>query len=177
MKRWWLTEAKPRLQESHWGYADQFEVRPFGSYAVAHLDKQIVNGAIARLALYHYDFGDVTLRDPTKLNSRGRKRLGKLAEMMVQNNLHPLIIQGSPGKPGLDMARLAHVLDLTAGLESPLPADWIVVGEPIPPPLSGEEATIVQENLLRQTQSGGATLSGTESSIQGSSGGGGGGSW
>jgi hypothetical protein len=154
VKRWWLTRAKPCLQESHWGYADQFEVRPFGSYAVATLDKQITNGAIARLTLYHYDFGDVTLKDPTKLNLRGRKRLGKLAEMMVQNNLHPLIIQGSPGKPKLNAARLAHVVALTAGLESPLPADWIVVGEPIPPPLSGEEAAIAQENLLRRTQSG-----------------------
>ena len=162
VKKWWLTKAKPCLQESHWGYADQFEVRPFGSYAVAHFDKQIVNGAVARLALYHYDFGDVTLRDPSILNSRGRKRLGELAGMMVQNNLHPLIIQSSPGKPELDMARLAYVLDLTSGLECPIPAEWVVVGEPIPPPLSGEEATIVQENMLRQTQSGGNPSAGAK---------------
>ncbi len=174
VRRWWLTEAKPCLQESHWGYADQFETRPFGSYAVATLDKQIVNGAIARLALYHYDFGDVTLKDPSILNLRGRKRLGELAGMMVQNNLHPLIIQSSPGKPELDMARLAHVLDLTAGLESPLPAEWVVVGEPIPPPLSGEEATIAQENLLRQTQSGQPPDLESVSGIGRSSGGGGG---
>jgi hypothetical protein len=154
VKKWWLTEAKPCLQESHWGYADQFEVRPFGSYANAHFNKQIANGILARLALYHYDFGDVKLRDPSKLNARGRKRLGELAGMMVQSNVYPLIIQSSPGKPELDAARLAHVLELTGGLESPLPADWIVVGTPIPTPLSGEEAIMVQENMLRRTQSG-----------------------
>ena len=143
--------TKAHLQWSHWGYPEEFCERPHGAAVRAHLKRQITNGVISRMVLYQYDFRDDVFHDPSKLNSHGRKRLHELIPML-ECNIWPLVIECS-GNPELDSARLAHVKTLLEEQVGEVPEEWVVVCDPPLLGLCGEEAIIIDENLLRQTRS------------------------
>src|SRR4029453_18853358 len=51
--RLWQYHNRP-WQESHWGYANLFYERPFGSYLRSAVGAQVQNGLSAQMALYHF---------------------------------------------------------------------------------------------------------------------------
>jgi hypothetical protein len=159
---WWVCSMKPRLQESHWGYPEEFCEQPLGASLRAHMQIQILHGMTARLALYRYDFHEGILDEPFKLNRHGRRRLERLITEMLQKNLYPLVIEPTPDHPDLDAARRAYVLKELAASTFEVPEEWVVIGEPEPAGLSGDEALEVYQDLLRQMQLGaGAAAGGT----------------
>lgn len=148
-----------KCRTPHSGCATRCPTEPLGASVYAHLHTQVVNGMVDRLVLYQHDFQDPAVGAGSRLNLHGERRLADLARMMQQQSVFPLVIQRSPENPKLDAARRAHVLAKLRGMQGGIPDDWVVVGDPAPPGLSGIEALEIYENLLRQTQQGGHTLS------------------
>jgi len=101
----WNTVAKPKLQDSHWGYCDQFCERPFGVAVTGHFQRQIINGLGQQMLLYEYDFQDTTLET---LSLRGRYQLEKIAQRS-QQGLGPIVIASAGINEQLDMARRQSV--------------------------------------------------------------------
>jgi hypothetical protein len=161
IEHWWQTRAKPCLQESHWGYAEQFEEKPFGASLRAHMNTQVCNGTKDRMVLYRYDFHEGILGPADKLNPHGQRRLTELARML-RCNIFPLVIEPSLNDPALDTARRDHVLELLKDSTFECPEDWVVVRRPNAKGLSGEDAMQVYKNLMSGAQpaasTGGATI-------------------
>ncbi|MEK6233713.1 MAG: hypothetical protein N2C14_03290, partial [Planctomycetales bacterium] len=72
---------KPGLQESHWGYPEEFGERPLGASVYSHMRTQVANAEAGRMALYEYDF----VENSQELNSRGMLQLEKIAYMLPRN--------------------------------------------------------------------------------------------
>jgi hypothetical protein len=142
-----LFRLKLRLQESYWGYPEEFCELPLGARLYAHLNTQVANGMAAQMVLYRYDFCDGIWNDAAKLNQHGRKRLKQMVRML-QCDLHPILVEDIPEEPGLSAARRDHVLKSIAELGFTVPEEWVVVGEPQSAGLSGEEAIIVYQQML-----------------------------
>jgi len=143
-------------------------------YAGWHLHRamnaQIGNALANQLVLYHYDFEQ---DDPaTQLSHRGERQLAKYAPRALILG-RPIIIEPTPGRPGVDDARRDNVIQALTQLD-PSAADlWgdgqhVVVARPKEPGLSGREALHIDDNLMKRTQSG----TPLESSSGGISGGG-----
>ncbi|HUT12984.1 MAG TPA: hypothetical protein VMY42_20985 [Thermoguttaceae bacterium] len=150
--------VKACLQESHWGYPEEFEERPFGACVFAHVKTQVVNGLAAQMVLYRYDFCDETLGEPQRLNPRGVEQLNKIVGLMAANSC-PLIIEPTPCNPDLDRARRDFVLQLLQASACDVPESRVVVCKP-DDGLRGEEAFEIDQNMLQQTRtSAGSTFS------------------
>jgi hypothetical protein len=148
--RWWQDRAKPFMQYTHWGYPEYFEETPFGTSVRAHQRAQISSGWAARLVLYQYDFcdGGVTL------NPSGQRRLKDLATGFDCWSHHRLLIEATPDRPQLAAARRNHVTKMLH--DSGIPAH-VEVGTPTGFMPTGDEALLMNMNLLRQVRSGGGT--------------------
>jgi hypothetical protein len=176
--RWYHCRAKPALQESHWGYPEQFCIRPFGSYMRAAVVAQVQNGIAAQLALYQMDFVTPDGLPGVQLNAKGLRRLEKISEL-IPLSLCPLVIEVNEVDPTLNAARRAHVIALLEQSFGEFPDERVVVGRPTARGLTAPEAIMIQENVLLQMRSGasnsfsGAISSGTPAGM-GSSGAGGG---
>jgi hypothetical protein len=134
---------------------------------------QITNGLAAQLVFYRYDFnnnpGEGGSKSPTaaNLSPRGWVQMVKIGEMLNRLPVPPVVIESSNDSQ-LDEARRQNVIaGLTEVMGSPVPPEWVVVGEPMANPLNGEEAVIVHENLLRQTEAAGQYDANDRSSMQG----------
>jgi len=157
---YWNEHLKPWLQETHWGYADLFEGVPFGARFRAHMCTQMANGTAARLVLYRYDFCNACAADAHKLNPHGYERLNQMAAILQACPMYPVVIEPVPGSPKLDQARRDQVAKLLE--KSNIPAS-VVVGRPEMRGLAAEEALEIHQNMLRETQAGGAGVSATQS--------------
>ncbi len=153
LQAWWACK-KACLQETHWGYPEEFEERPLGACVWAAQKTQVVNGMHAQMVLYHYDFHEGPTPATATLNPHGLRRLHEMV-VMLQSNLWPVVIQPT-GNPLLDSARRDRILELLREQTGAVPEEWVVVREPHPVGLSGEEAVAIYWNLLQQTKSGGA---------------------
>ena len=162
--RWWQDRAKPLLQYTHWGYPEYFEETPLGTSLRAHQRAQISSGYAARLVLYQYDFcdGGVTL------NPSGQRRLRDLVTGFECWAHHRLLIEATPDRPQLAVARRNHVTKMLH--DSGIPAQ-VEVGVPTGFMPMGDEALLMNQNLLRQVRTGGGSIS----MPSGGGGGGGGG--
>ena len=149
--RWWQDRAKPLMQYTHWGYPEFFEETPFGTSVRAHQRAQIFSGWSARLVLYQYDFcdGGVTL------NLSGQRRLKDLATGFDCWSQHRLLIEATPDHPQLAVARRNHVTKMLH--DSGVPAQ-VEVGVPTGFMPTGDEALLMNMNLLRQVRSGGGSV-------------------
>jgi hypothetical protein len=149
--RWWQDRAKPVLQYTHWGYPEYFEETPFGTSVRANQRAQISSGVAARLVLYQYDFcdGGVTL------NPSGQRRLKDLATGFDCWSHHRLLIEATPERPQLAVARRNHVTKMLH--DSGIPAQ-VEVGTPTGFMPMGDEALLMNINLLRQVRSGGGSV-------------------
>jgi hypothetical protein len=135
---------------------------PFGFCVSGALNAQVTNGLAAQLVFYRYDFISTPTQRAAKpndfanLNPQGRRQLRRVADVMSRMPLPPVVIESS-GNSQIDQARRQVVIaGLTEAMGSPVPAEWVIVDEPMAHPLAGEEAAIVHENLLRQTEAGGS---------------------
>jgi hypothetical protein len=149
---------KPCLQASHWGYADLFQPRPFGSYARFAAGSQIENGLSAQLVLYRMDF---VARDglPTaELNPSGRARLEKVLGL-VMTGACPLVIELDERNPELNAARRAHVVGQLQQFVAGFPEERVVVGRPAARGLAAEEAVAIQQIVQEQVRTMGAVNS------------------
>jgi hypothetical protein len=154
----WRPGAKPSfwsgpcyaLQNCFLGFPEEFEAPPLGHFVYLHGKTEVANGDAARMVLYHYDF----LEGGDQLNPRGRYQLEKIAALLPQN-FNPVIIEATPGAPGLDEARRVAVACVLACGPFPVPSERVVVGRPLAIPLQGVEAVIIYRNLLSNTESGG----------------------
>ncbi len=151
---WWLCYAKPRLQASHWGYADLFHEPPLGMSVYMPLRTQILSGMSARLVLYRYDFCDDLGENAAELNPHGRRRLEDIFRIAQDCELYPIVIEQTPDNPQLDAARKEHVMNLLQQWAFAVPEDSVVVGRPSALGLHGEEALKIHENLMQHVSSG-----------------------
>ncbi len=149
--RWQRT--KSCLQYSHWGYADQFQVRPFGTYVRSAVDTQVSNGIAAQLTLYRYDFVDVTGIVSTKLNSHGRIRLVRMAGTLGSCP-YPLNIEYDQDHPQANEARRQHVLAQLKQIMGDVADEQVVVRIPVVRGRDAEEGLLLYQNLLHQVEQG-----------------------
>jgi len=155
----WHSHIKPCLQATHWGYPEYFEERPFGTLVCRHMGTQIANGRADRLVLYHYDFGDGILQDPSELNAHGDWRLCRMAAAL-QDDVCPIVIECTPGGAELDAARRSHVLAALRNRGLDVPEESVVVGTPPARGMSGDEAYEIYQGLLMRTRAGGHRFQG-----------------
>jgi hypothetical protein len=165
--RLWHHCLKPCLQDSHWGYAEYFCERPFGTLLRAHQQTQIFNGLTDQMVLYHYDFRDGP-GTKTELNYRGLQQLSKLVEVAQQTGL-PLVIEKTDNNSSLDKSRRQAVLTKLEQLQIPYASEMVVVAEIPAAGLNGEESSLIYQNLIQQTRDRGGSL-GTERSLRRTSG-------
>ncbi len=139
-------------QDCFLGHAGQFVASPLGESVDQNFRIQAANAEAARMVLYHYDF----VGCGCALNLRGQDQLAKIAGLLSKN-LCPLVIERTQENPGLAEARRLVVLQELARGPYPVPPERVVIGVPPANGLSGIEAGIIYDNLLRQTQSQGTT--------------------
>jgi hypothetical protein len=149
--RWWQDRFKPLMQYTHWGYPEYFEEMPFGTAVRSHHMVQVSKGWAARCVLYQYDFCD----DDVMLNPPGERRLRELAAAFSCWLHYPLLIEATPERPGLATARRNHVAQLLHDHHIPARVEVDVPSGFMP---FGEEALLINRNLLRQVNSGGGTM-------------------
>jgi hypothetical protein len=157
---------KAKMQYKYWGYPEEFDERPFGTYVRAAMDAHIQNGIAAQLALYRFDFQDVTTAYPGTLTPRGELQLRKIAQKLAFFPF-PVLIE-STGYADIDAARRLYVYESLVGLSVVISEDQVVTGVPSVSGINGVEAYLIDANLLNQTQSRGAVgLGGAETSNTG----------
>jgi hypothetical protein len=145
--------AKSALQASHWGYPSEFCERPFGSYLRSAMASQVENGLAVQMVLYRFDFVAPNGAPGVELNRAGRARLEKVAGLTSIMPC-PLVIEVDETDPALNAARRAHVLNLLRTVEPSFPDERVVVARPAARGLAGDEALLIQQNLMLQTQLG-----------------------
>ena len=156
LARWWQDRAKPCLQYSYWGYADEFEEVPLGASVRAHQQAQICSGWSARLFLYQYDFCD----GGAALNLHGQQRLNDMAAAFpIWAEHHQLLIESTPDKPYLALARREHVIKVLK--KAGIPAQ-VEVGVPTGFVPLGEETRLMNTLLMSQIRSGGGRAGGSQ---------------
>jgi hypothetical protein len=159
-----------RIRQHHmyyFGYDPEAWVRPFGAATLDHLEKQVANGVAARMTLYSYDFA-MGGKDQAKLNPAGWQQLTKIANLAGRSDF-PIVIESTGNKVDEQLKRQA-VLDALRAMGSDIAIDRVVVARPTARGLSGEEAIIVYNNLIQQTQSRGNVVSDQFTSDNGDSG-------
>jgi hypothetical protein len=138
------------MHDSH--YPGYYQERPFGTYVRAAAIGQIRNGLADQMVLYRYDFRDGSRA--AELSPRGKYQLTKFAMRAFQCGM-PILIEETPDTPEVASARRDYVIGALRELDSDFaqPEDLVVVGRPRLPGLNGNEALIIDVNLLQQTQS------------------------
>jgi hypothetical protein len=116
------------------------------------------NGVADQMVLYHYDFQPGPPPHLGRLKSRGHYELHKIVKRLE----HPLL-QGCPtlilieqtlGRPDVDAARRAAVLQALREMSAPIVPEQVVVGRPPTAGLSGSESLGIYGNLLEVMNSG-----------------------
>jgi hypothetical protein len=151
-RRLWHFRAKPALQESHWGYCNYFDEKPFGSALRQAIGIQVAQAAPGQMVLYQYDFLASDSPSPAELTDRGREQLARIVQRLAYAPL-PVTVEQTPGQPQLDQARRAHVLHLLQHQGVPV-AEHSVIIRPVRHGQSSAEAVQIYENMLQQTRRG-----------------------
>ena len=146
-----LQRAKSRLQYSHWGYADQFYPRPFGTFVRSAVDAQVSNGIAAQLTLYRYDFVDISGEVSTTLNSYGRIRLMRMASIL-NTCPYPLVIEYDQDHPQVNEGRRKHVLTQLQQINGSVADEQVVVRIPAVRGRDAQEGLLLYQGLLRQIE-------------------------
>jgi hypothetical protein len=149
--RWHRAHCKRHLEENFLGYAEEFNEWPLGESLYAQGRTQVANGVAARMVFNHYDFVDGS----TQLNVRGRDKLATVAATLP-TNFFPVVVERTPKKPGLDVARREILLAEFGRGNFPVPAERVVIGPGIAYGMTGVESTIIYQRQLQGLGSGGA---------------------
>jgi len=153
IRDWWLYRAKPALQYSHWGYADEFDEVPLGARLRAAQEAQVYRGWIGRARLYRYDFCDGS----AALNAAGHLRLRDLAGELPCWSHQVIMIEATPGRPQLDAARRDHVAKQLADLGT---IGQVVIGVPRVAAPFGDETRVWHSRFMNQVRTGGSAAGG-----------------
>ena len=159
-----LQRVKSHLQYSHWGYAEQFYPRPFGTFVRSAVDAQVSNGLAAQLTLYRYDFVDPSGRVSTTLNPHGRIRLVRMAGIL-SSCPYPLNIEYDQDHPQVNEGRRQHVLAQLQQMIGSVANEQVIVRIPAVRGRDADEGLLLYQSLLRQVEQGDAPK--TSGSIQG----------
>jgi hypothetical protein len=171
----WDHYYKPGLQETHWGYPEEFCERPLGYYETSWAKTMVANGEAARMVLHEFDF----VQGEARLNERGREQLAKIAYMLPRNYF-PLIIAQSGDNMELADSRRTAILGLLTDTGFPVPEQRVVLATPLARGLVGPEGEFNGNTYYNSFQAGGVTYGfyavfiDLSSGQYGSSGGGGG---
>lgn len=160
LSRLWNHRVKPFLQETHWGYCEHFDDKPFGASLRQGIGTQIAEGRRSQMVLYQFDFRISDGASAAELNDRGHAELDRMVHMMGVCP-SPIVIEYTPGAPHLDAQRQAFVRHELQRRGVPATGDHVLVGR-VERGLMGVEAIQIYNNLLRQTQMRGAGMT-TES--------------
>lgn len=152
---YWNRTLKPRLQYKYWGYPEYFCEPPVGYSLNAAMSMQKAEGQRQSLFLYQYDFAGLQTGHPEQLNVAGEVRLRKLVERCLTSGL-PLTVEWSAQDPELSEQRRQFVVKYCADQGLGLDDRWVRTG-PNEHLLRAPEATLIYENLLKQTSSGGSS--------------------
>lgn len=140
--------------------AGQFCPAPLGQCIFSALTPQVVNGWAAQMVFYRFDFNAPTDakcdgNDASILATAGWQRAAKVADILGHAAPPPVIIEASDNIQLDEVRRQNVIAALTQFCGTPVPSDWVVVGQSPVPQLRGKEAVIINDNLLRQTLNGG----------------------
>jgi hypothetical protein len=171
----WDHYYKPGLQETHWGYPEEFCERPLGYYETAWHKTMVANAEASRMILHEMDF----VQGEARLNERGREQLAKIAYMLPRNYF-PLIIAQTGDNMTLSDARRTAILGLLTESGFPVPEQRVVLATPLARGLNGPEGEFNANFYYGSFQAGGVNYGfyGVFSDLQvgtfGNAGGGGG---
>jgi|GEM_PF-5047017 len=146
----WDHYYKPGLQETHWGYPEEFCEKPLGYYTSANFKTMVANGEASRMVLHEMDF----VRGEARLNERGREQLAKMAHMLPRN-FFPLIIAQSGDDMTLADARRTAILGLLNESGFAVPEQRIVLATPLSRGLVGTEGEIIANTYFGSFEAGG----------------------
>jgi hypothetical protein len=166
----WRAEKHASCQAHLWGYPAEFEAPPLGSTIHAHFRTMVANGEAAAMVLYHCDFVDGS----NALNLHGRDQLTRIAAMMGANPA-PIVIERTPGAPGLAEARRAAILNVFAANNIPVPPDRVLIGPSLASGLTGTDSQVLYLGSLTNLNAQGRPLLPPSRGAASSSGTGGGG--
>jgi hypothetical protein len=99
------------------------------------------------MVLYDFDF----MENSATLNTAGRDRLEGIAQMLPAS-FAPIIVERTPGNPGLAERRKQMVLRELQKHPFPIPPERVVVGRPVSHGLAGTEAELIDTNQTQQTK-------------------------
>lgn len=137
---------------------------PFGSYLSAHVNTQILNGVAARMTLYRYDFCDEDSACPASLSPQGKERLSRISSLFLCHGF-PIVVEPTPGRPQLDEARRASVVEALRELGLPATPGMVLVRQPEAAGLAGEEAEQIYYRMLQSAQQGATGYNGGASTF------------
>lgn len=141
---------KQCLESRLLGYLSEFEARPVGAVIGMHFQAQVSQADYSRMMVRDYDF----CIGGAELNARGKDLLIRKAACLTQGSV-PFIVEYLPYAPALAEARRQVVLNFLGANGVNASPEMVVIGSPQGRPISGEEAILIHQNLLQQTQSAG----------------------
>ncbi len=168
--RRWKMRHKAKAQDKMCGYPEEFHRPPLGAALKGQLEAQKLNGRVARLALYEYDFVPGT----DELKPRGRAQLAKIGQW-IPTTPGNVMIEPSIDGPDLDEARRTRVWQALAGGPFALSMENIRIGRPVSGGLDYGTATAIGATRLQQSLSRGVSSSGGAGGAAGGAGAGAGG--
>jgi hypothetical protein len=142
--------CKRKLQAKVLGWPEEFVRPPLGASLYANMNLQVGNATAAGMTLYRYDFEEGSDR----LSPRGRVQLAKMAAQLPLT-FFPVVVEPTPGAPGLADARRLAVLAVLARGTFPVPAERVVVATPAAIGLQGVEGELLSQGRLARLAVGG----------------------
>jgi hypothetical protein len=140
-------QHRAKWRDKMWGYPSEFQRPPVGASVQYFREQQKLNGRLARMSLYEYDFVPGT----AELKSRGREHLARISEWLPQT---PGEIAIEPTREGteLDEARRQAVYEELATLPCGAALVNIRTGRRRHPGLDADSGLLIFQNRLQQTR-------------------------
>jgi hypothetical protein len=156
----WREQHRAKWRDKMWGYPSEFQRPPLGAAVQSYREQQKLNGRLARMALYEYDF----IPGTAEIKPRGREHLARISEWLPQT---PGEIASEPTREGveLDEARRQAVYQELATLPCGVALINIRTARRRHPGLDPDSGLIMFQNRLQQTQSRGISGSAGDASI------------
>ena len=140
-------QHRAKWRDKMWGYPSEFLKPPLGASVQYHREQQKLNGRLARMALYEYDFVPGT----AELKPRGLEHLARISEWIPQTAGE---ISIEPAREGaeLDEARRQAVYQELATLPCGVALVNIRTARRRHPGLDPDSAQLIFQNRLQQTR-------------------------
>jgi len=152
--QWW-ERHKARCRDKLWGYPEEFVPAQLGAAVADNISRQVARAQEARMVVYQYDFLPMSY----ELKPRARMALAKYGEW-ASHGAGPVLIEPTPGHPGLDEARRLTVWREMQCGPFAIPPEMIAIGCSEILGVRGGEALLIDKNLMMQTSSRGTAMGG-----------------